>query len=67
MDSREELSYLRTMPLAYRSGWVLAKRNHPHEQIVANGEVKAQFDLGYADYTAKINVNTGATNEPINN
>jgi hypothetical protein len=55
--------FLKTKPLAYRSGWILASKSLPHQKVVAAKHVREQFDQGYFDCTAQINKLKGNENE----
>jgi hypothetical protein len=61
--STQDFENLKTKPLAYRSGWILASKDLPHQHVVASRQIKEQFDQGYFDCTAKINKLKGNTNE----
>ena len=61
--STADFERLKTKPLAYRSGWILASRRMPHQKIVGAEYIREQFDQGYFDCTAQINKLKGNENE----
>lgn len=59
--STADFEMLKNKPMAYRSGWILASKDLPHQRIVGASHIVEQFDQGYFDCVAQIN-NNGSNN-----